>query len=161
MNDVCATGRARSGVTSPMPGLARTPLPVRRLLAALLVVLASLALSATRAEAWTPYPYKTCASPGGWRSQVCVAWTGGYPHGVVRAESPSSEYYAVKLMTCSNAVRVCNDDVDAASATLNKRSGHTASVRVGKYSWYIACAKWLSSSKWACNTGTYRVYLGD
>jgi hypothetical protein len=116
----------------------------------------------TSQEALTWYHYTRCDSPGGWGEPICVAWTGGYPSGYARAESRSNYYYAISLRTCSNGNKhACDATTTVASKTLNNTAGYTPSVRVGKYSWYIVCAKRFSSSGWACNRGANEVYLGD
>jgi len=118
--------------------------------------------SDTSEEELTWYTHKRCESPGGWGEPICVAWTGSWPSGYVRAESRSSYYYAIMLQGCSgNDHNACDARTIVASKTLHNHAGYTPSVRVGKYSWYVACAKRFASSKWACNRGMYEVYLGD
>jgi len=118
--------------------------------------------SDTSQEELSWWTHKRCESPGGWGEPICVAWTGSWPSGYVRAESRSSYYYAIMLQGCSgNDHTACDARTIVASKTLHNHAGYTPSVRVGKYSWYVACAKRFASSRWACNRGMYQVYLGD
>lgn len=151
---------------SPSPG---TPVaPARRgpkffairVLVPVMAVVAMLAVNPTKAEAFQGLPHWRCGSPGGiMHEHVCVAWTGGWPHGIVRAEAKARYWHALKLRTCSDEFRACTDYIDAAHVQLNGQAGFTSSVRVGKYSWYIACGQRFPTSGWACYPVSQ--YLGD
>lgn len=125
-------------------------------------------LGAQPAWAITWYPYSKCASAGdAFGEPVCVAWTGGYPNGYVRAESKSSNYVAVRLDTCSApGTNICTNFVTVATVDLHVtntqgKAGFTPSVHVSKYGYYRVCSKVYTYSTWQCLGTPGQVYLGD
>ncbi|WP_432838840.1 hypothetical protein [Dactylosporangium sp. CA-092794] len=112
--------------------------------------------------------YQQCYDPGLGTVAYCVEYTGGYPSGYARAQIPG--YYGVKLRQCTSAGcrpgAVYGDpvywsDVTAAYAGPDGNPVYTASVRVGKFSAYQACAQQSPGAIWNCPPERWSVYLGD
>jgi hypothetical protein len=119
---------------------------------------------------YTPYPYGVWGDPTGFGGQyIRLAWNGAYPSGYARVESNSTAYSSIQLQTCTgSSTSVCSGWIAVATQNLAphgyNQTGVTPSVRIGKYSWYRACAKTNNGGNWLCWAGTtyaWPIYLGD
>jgi hypothetical protein len=123
------------------------------------VALTTVAAVAPAAPAMAAYPYHRCQYIGGTPPAVCVGWTGGWPGGLVRAESAAT-YWATRLDRCANCGGPTGWSWTTVARTDHYRTS-TPSVSAGKTSWYKACVQTVQGGRWSCMNNSEAVYLGD
>jgi len=143
------------------PTTSTTRYRLLRYIVPLLVAATAIVTIASPAQAYVGYPYQRCATIGGGGTvDICVAWTGGWPGGLVRAETSPTAYYAERLMECSGCQgqSIWNWTV---VATGTGYVGYSPSRTAGKYSYYKACTETFQNGPWACMYNQDAVWLGD
>ena len=139
----------------------------RRLRASLLAV--SIALStvvtiASPASAHAGWYTKCWSEPFTIAPALCTEWTGGWPSGMVRAETFGYYHQTLYLQVCAgcNGPYNWNWTVAAQATTVNGvRPRVTPSVKAGKYNSYRVCAKRFAGGSMVCMPSYAGVYLGD
>ncbi len=121
--------------------------------------LAVWALSPSAHAAVCPEGFQCCSYVRTDHSAICTEWTGGWPNGVVRAQT-GYDWYRIRLQTCTSTtyrLQDCSPWVTLATSAPH----YTPWFHVGKANWYRVCGQLFDGADWLCQGSREVVYLGD